>query len=85
MGRVPSRDEFGVSSVGPAGSKTADAAQTARLDAKVDQICTRGYTKIGQDIVPAEADQQFVDMKLRCAHYDRLHLDGGHIDWTNLL
>ena len=87
IGRVPSRDEFGVSVVGPAGSKsgTVDAAQTARLDTKARQICARGYTKAGQDIEPAEANQQFVDMKLRCAHYDRLDFDYSHIDWTSLL
>lgn len=87
MGRVPSRDEFGVSTVGPAGSKgeTVDGKLAARLDTKVRQICSRGYTKIGQDIEPAEANRRFVDMKLRCAHYDRLDFDYSHIDWTSLL
>ncbi len=86
IGLDPSRDEFGVSAARPDGGTTAPGnTETAQLDWKASQICIRGYAKTRQDVEPAEASRQLVDMKLRCGHYDRLDFDYIHMDWLNLL
>jgi hypothetical protein len=81
----PVRDEFGVSTARPGnGAASASTVDVAGLDAKAGQICARGYDRTHEDVEPAEADQQIVDMKLRCHHYDRLNFDFSQTDWSNL-
>jgi hypothetical protein len=82
----PARDEFGVSTARPDGGTAAPSdTEVAKLDWKANQICTRGYAQTNQDLEPAEANQQVVDMKLRCGHYNRLDFDYIHLNWANLL
>lgn len=82
----PARNEFGVSTARPDGGTAApSAAEVAKLDWKANQVCTRGYVQTKQDLDPAEADQQIVDMNLRCDHYDRMDFDYIHMNWSNLL
>jgi len=80
-----SRDQFGVSTARP----TADAAvptapQLAELDRKARSICTTGTQAAAPTVQPAMNEQQLVDQKLRCGHYDRLNLDYAHMDWSNI-
>ncbi len=82
----PARDEFGVSTARPdAGTAAPGEAEVAKLDWKADRLCTRGYTQTSQELDPAEAGQQIVDMKLRCGHYDRMDFDYVHFNWSHLL
>ncbi len=81
-----SRDQFGVSTARP----TADAApptapQLAELGRKAQAICTTGTQAAAPTVQPAMNEQQLVDQKLRCGHYDRLNLDYVHMDWSNIL
>jgi hypothetical protein len=83
--RDSTRDEFGVSTARPdAGANPPATAELAKLDWKAKQVCIRRYDQTHQDIEPAEAGQQLIDMKLRCGHYDRLDFDYAHVDWSNL-
>ena len=80
-----SRDQFGVSTARP----TAEAApptapQLAELDRKARAICTTGSQATAPTVQPAMNEQQLVDQKLRCGHYDRLNLDYVHMDWSNI-
>ena len=86
IGRDLPREEFGVSTARPDGGTAALAAgETAKLDWKAGQICIHGYTQTRQDLEPAESNQQLIDMKLRCGHYDSLDFDYVHVDWSNVL
>jgi hypothetical protein len=81
----PARDEFGVSTARPdGGAAAAGDTEIAKLGWKAGQVCDHGYEQTRQDIEPAEANQQIVDMKLRCGHYDRLNFDYSHTNWLNL-
>lgn len=81
----PVRDEFGVSAARPGtDSAPVSPAEMASLNARADRICVRGFDRTGEDVEAAEGDQQLIDMKLRCHHYDRLNFDFSHTDWSNL-
>lgn len=85
MARDATREEFGVSTArAPSNVATASAEETAKLDWKANQICVRGYDQTREDVEAAESDQQIIDMKLRCGHYDRLYFDFGRTGWSNL-
>ena len=82
----PARDQFGVSTARPAAAATGPAdPQLAELDRKAGQICTAGYQGAAPTVQPALNDQQLVDQKLRCGHYDKLNLDYLHMSWSNIL
>jgi hypothetical protein len=81
----PSRDQFGVSAARPdAGAAPAGDPQLAALDNKAHAVCTRGYQADPATVQPAQNNQQLVDEKLRCDHYDRINFDLVHMDWSNL-
>jgi hypothetical protein len=81
----PSRDRFGVSTARPdAGTAPATATQLAALDYAARSICTRGYQADAPSIQAAQENQQLVDKKLRCDHYDRLHFAPARVDWSNV-
>ncbi|HWE76527.1 MAG TPA: hypothetical protein VG328_25410 [Stellaceae bacterium] len=82
----PARDQFGVSTTQPAAAIAGPAdPQLAELDRKARQICTTGSQGVAPTVQPAANDQQIVDQKLRCGHYDRLNLDYLHMSWANIL
>lgn len=82
----PARDVFGVSTSRPDGGTVAPGdTETAKLNWKASQICIHGYSQTQQDLEPAEAGQQLIDMKLSCGHYDRWDFDYVHMSWSNLL
>jgi len=82
----PARDEFGLSTArADAGTAAPGDTDAAKLAWKASQICVRDYAQTKQDIEPAEASKQMIDMKLRCGHYDRMDFDYVHISWSNLL
>lgn len=82
----PARDEFGLSTArADAGTAAPGDADAAKLAWKASQICVRGYAQTQQDVEPAEAAQQLIDMKLRCGHYDRMDFDYVHVSWSNIL
>jgi hypothetical protein len=81
----PARDQFGVSTSRPdAGAAGPADPQLAELDRKAQQICTTGYQGAAPTVQPAQNDQQIVDQKLRCSHYDRVNLDYLHMSWSNI-
>ena len=81
----PARDQFGVSTARPdAGAEAPAAPQLAELDRKGNVICTTGTQPAAPAIQPALNEQQLVDQKLRCGHYDRLNLDYLHMSWSNI-
>lgn len=69
--REPDRLVFGVSGDRAASATTPadDAAMRAFLDARVNQICTRGYEKVKVDTIAAEGGRQLVDLQARCLDY----------------
>jgi hypothetical protein len=82
----PSRDSFGVSTARPdAGNAPVADPQLAALDAKANAVCTLGYGADAPGVLPAQNDQQLVDQKLRCDHYDHIRFDLKHIEWSNVL
>ena len=82
----PARDQFGLSTArADAASAAPTDADAAKLGWKASQICIHGYIQTQQDVEPAEAGKQVVDMKLRCGHYDRWDFDYTHVSWSNLL
>jgi hypothetical protein len=82
----PSRDQFGVSAARPdAGQAPPADPQLAALATKVNAVCTTGDQAAAPTLLPAQDNQQLVDQKLRCGHYDRLKVDFVHMDWTNIL
>jgi hypothetical protein len=82
----PARDQFGVSTARPDAAAAGPAdPQLAELARKAQQICTTGYQGAAPTVQPALNDQQIVDQKLRCGHYDRLNLDYLHMSWSNIL
>jgi len=81
----PARDRFGVSTARQdAGAEPPAAVQLAEITRKGDAICTTGAERAAPTVQPAQFDQQLVDQKLRCGHYDRLNLDYVHMDWSNV-
>ncbi|HXR87819.1 MAG TPA: hypothetical protein VN728_12640 [Stellaceae bacterium] len=81
----PARDQFGVSTARPeAGAEAPAAPLLAELDRKGHAICTTGTQPAAPTVQPAQFEQQLVDQKLRCGHYDRLNLDYLHMDWSNV-
>jgi hypothetical protein len=81
----PARDQFGVSTARPDAAATGPAGpELAELDRKAQVICTTGYQGTAPTVQPAQNEQQLVDQKLRCAHYDRLNLDYVHMSWSNV-
>jgi hypothetical protein len=81
----PARDQFGVSTARPgAGAEGPSGPQLAELDRKGRAICTTGTQPAEPTVQPAQNEQQLVDQKLRCGHYDRLNLDYVHMDWSNV-
>jgi hypothetical protein len=81
----PARDPFGVSTARPdAGAEPPAATQLAELERKGNAICTTGTERTAPAVRPAQFDQQLVDQKLRCGHYDRLNLDYWHMNWSNI-
>lgn len=81
----PARDQFGVSTARPdAGAEPPATPQLAELDRKGNGICTTGTERAAPTVQPAQNDQQLVDQKLRCGHYDRLNLDYLHMSWSNI-
>jgi hypothetical protein len=60
-----SRYRFGVSADRP----TATGSTETLLAWKADQICTTGYTVIGQDTVRTEQGGQIADNHLQCNPY----------------
>ena len=82
----PARDTFGLSTGRKdAGSAAPADAEAAKLAWKASQICIHGNDQIRQDLEPAEAGRQIIDIQLRCGHYDRWDFDYVHISWSNLL
>ena len=82
----PSRDQFGVSTARPdSGTAAPAAAQLNALNTKAHALCTTGTQTQPPAVQPAQDNQQLVDEKLRCGHYDRLNFDYGQTDWTNVL
>jgi hypothetical protein len=82
----PARDEFGLSTARTdAGSAAPTDADAAKLSWKAGQICIHGNLRTQQDLEPAEAGQQIIDMRLRCGHYDGWDFDYVHMSWSNLL
>ncbi|HWI26681.1 MAG TPA: hypothetical protein VN668_06895 [Stellaceae bacterium] len=67
----PDRLVFGVSGDRAAGTATAqeDAEMRRFLDAKLNQICTRGYDTVKVDTLAAEGGKQLVDEEARCQDY----------------
>lgn len=68
----PSRDIFGVATARPtatAGTTTPEAMVDSVLTWKAEQLCTLGYDRVRQDVVPAEEGRQLVDWELRCQPY----------------
>jgi len=81
----PARDPFGVSTArADAGAEPPAPPQLAELERKGNAICTTGTERTPPTVQPAQFDQQLVDQKLRCGHYDRLNLDYVHMDWSNV-
>jgi hypothetical protein len=81
----PARDQFGVSTARPdAGADGPAAPQLAELERKGNAVCTTGTERAAPTIQPAQNEQQLVDQKLRCGHYDRLNLDYLHMSWANV-
>ena len=81
----PARDQFGVATARPdAGPEGPAPAQLAELDRKGQAICTTGTQPAAPSVQPAQNEQQLVDRKLRCGHYDRLNLDYLHMNWSNI-
>jgi hypothetical protein len=82
----PTRDTFGVSTARPdAGTAAPAAAQLAALNTKGHAICTTGTRTQPPTVQPAQDNQQLVDQKLRCGHWDGPDADFSNIDWTNIL
>lgn len=80
----PSRDQFGVSTARPdAGTAPPAAPQLAELDRKAQAICTTGTERTAPTVQPAMNEQQIVDQKLRCGHYDRLTFDYWNMGWSS--
>lgn len=82
----PSRDRFGVSTARPdVGAAPVAQPQLAALSTKAHAVCTTGIQTADPTVLPAQDNQQLVDQKLRCGHYDRLKFDFVHMDWSNVL
>lgn len=82
----PSRDPFGVSAGRPdVGTAPVADPQLAALATKANAICTTGDQTQPPTVLPAQDNQQIVDQRLRCGHYDRLKFDFLHMDWSNVL
>ena len=80
------RDQFGVATSRPDAGNTPPAdPQLAALKTKSLGVCTTGYDAAAPTIQPAADQQQIVDQKLRCGHYDRLKFDYLSMDWSNIL
>ena len=73
-GTVPgdnNRDRLGVvvhqATSGDAATAEPDSLRKAAW--KASQLCTQGYDQLALNVVPAENDQQLVDLQVRCRIY----------------
>ena len=81
----PSRDQFGVSASRPDAGAARSGRRSSALATKANAICTTGDQVQPPTVLPAQDNQQIVDQRLRCGHYDRLKFDFLRMDWSNVL